>query len=180
MKKAFFITTLICFFAVNSTCCFAADFKSRTHTTEYSDLNSILPASLTTFFHENGIDPSSLMPVKKTGHGDQKLFLFEDDSQEIFIAVIKNPDNTGFVIILDKIAPPGEEATVIIYDKEKNIYSFQQLSPDCVRQISRTLQSFVSTVFNCGITANSLGCVLDIIDLVTNLYLLTIDCSPEG
>ena len=182
MKKTFFIfiITLICVFGVHSAYCTAAGFNSNNESPASSLFNSILPQSLTEYFFENGIDPSSLESVKKIINGDKRLFLFGDDSRNIFIAVLEHPDKTGFVVLLDKIAAPGEESSVIIYNAEKNFYSIQQLSPDCVRQISRTLQSFVSTVYNCGIAANQVGCVLDIIDLVTNLYLLTIDCSPEG
>ncbi len=141
-------------------------------------IDEIIPPDLTIYLLGRGVDPMSLSAtaIKK---GNKNIFLFEHDTRDLLIMLLENPDATGNLLLLTNISSPDPEASIIIFDRNNDFYSVKQLSPECVRQISITLQALVSTIYNCTVIANPLSCTVDIIDLVTNFYLLTLDCPPE-
>jgi hypothetical protein len=179
MRKTFIILILFLFYLGKPGYCSVTDPAPNNYAPDLSvNLEDVVPYTLTGLIADMGIDVSSLTPVEVNNYCGN-LFLFENNSRGVLIATLAGHQGKGTILILNGLSSEVEQGTIVTYDTEKNIYSAQELSTECIRQISATLQSLVSVVYNCGIAPNPLGCSLDIIDLITNIYLYTIDCKPQ-
>ena len=137
-----------------------------------------IPASLADFLLNAGIDAPALKPVLPGLSGDMPQ-VFTAELPDAQCTVVAHPDGTGFVLLTAAGQPAGKQGMLITYDAAGDSFTILQRSPECIRQISATIQSLISAIYHCAIVPNTLACALDIIDLITNLYLLPIECGGE-
>lgn len=156
----------------------------------------IIPILLTCFFMSSAIvqaaDPVSLsaedtLPVSLS----EALILADIDISEMKLAtlpggisfasagppealqiLLAGPDGRGLLLL-------PELSVLIRFDMVEERYSATQLSEECIQQLSATLQALVSTVYNCAAVPSVLTCILNVIDLLTDLYLIPLNCNLE-
>ena len=180
MRKTTSIATLLFIFILHSGYCFAANSDSRINILKsHMSVSDAVPVPASEYLFDNGIDISLLNPIVLKA-GEKKLFLFKPVAETLdkFIVMLCEPDSNGILMLLDSNSTLNE-GSIIAFNEAENLYYTMQLSSECVVQLSQTMQSLISTLYSCGVAANPLGCVLDIIDLITNIYLTTIECGSE-
>ena len=177
MRKAL-ILTLLCLFSLSYAgygfsaepgCSREVDFKNI-----QLDVDCLMPRSLSSYLYDRGIDLASLKAFEFVQSG-KTLILFDPGMADGFILLLKDRGGAGVMLVKQN----SVKGLRFDFDMQDDIYSTRDLSEDCIRQISATFQSIVSTIFNSVIMPSPLGCTLDIIDLATDLYFLRIDCMGE-
>jgi hypothetical protein len=143
-----------------------------------ASLAACIPGALAEYLLEMDIDITLFQPVSQQNPSGI-LSLLEAEYQGNNICLVKTPAGKG-IFLMDKISSlPGSRGLLITFDVQQGIFQADVLSPDCILQISSTLQSVFYTIFDCAIAGSIRGCVIDVMGLFTNLYLLPIVCQ-EG
>ncbi len=178
MRKVL-ILILLCLFSL--TCAgysFSAEYGCRRKIIGFKniqpDVDFLMPRSLSSHLLDMGIDLESIKAFEFVQSG-KTLILFDSKRPDGFILLLKDSSGAGVLLVKQN----SLEGLRFDFDMQDDIYFTRELSEDCIRQISATFQSLISTIFNCAVMPTPLGCALDVIDMVTNLYFMRIDCPGD-
>ena len=141
-------------------------------------IQDIVPETLSTYLIEKGIDvtlPTGIV----SKNGEEKLFLFKPSPQVEYLMLRKNLDGTGILLLLNSNSHQDEESIIITFDTARDVFTAQQVSEGCIRHISSTIQSLISVIYYCVAVPNIHACIVNIIDLITDIILIPTECAPE-
>lgn len=142
-------------------------------------LEEVVPPSLAAYLAEAGVDVTAPRTAL-AGEGALKLFGRDQGSPFEYLVLHKNPDGTGRLILIGSLLPGEEQGLSISFDTAGDLFTAQQLTVECIRQISITFQSLVSVAYNCLAVPNALSCALNVIDLITNIILIPLSCEAPA
>ena len=180
MKKICFIIVMLFFAMQFSEYAFASDIYRSVRLQDVLpevtvNTEDLIPEALDSFLLEKNIDLSALTAFEVQRDGNRLIIFKEGEEAKPSLLMFVNNDGDGMLFMIQN----PRQGSAVRFNMEGNLFSVQELSEDCIRQISVTLQSLISTIYACAIVPNPLSCTIDMIDLATNLYFLRIDCPGE-
>ncbi|MCP4715064.1 MAG: hypothetical protein GY868_08105, partial [Deltaproteobacteria bacterium] len=60
-----------------------------------------------------------------------------------------------------------------------DLYQSQQVTSECIQQISATIDALIDVIFNCASPDNPQNCISSLVDLITELILIPLECETE-
>jgi hypothetical protein len=142
-------------------------------------LEEVVPPSLAAYLADAGVDVTAPRAAI-ADDGAVKLFAYDKGSPFEYLVLHKDPDGTGRLVLIGNLLPGEEQGLSIAFDTAGDLFTAQQLTVECIRQISITFQSLVSVTYNCLAVPNALSCALNVIDLITNIILIPLSCEAPA
>jgi len=142
-------------------------------------IEDVVPPSLATYLAAAGVDVAAPRTAV-FDKGAVKMLARDQGGPFEYLVLHRAPDGAGRLLLIGNLQPGQEQGLSISFETDGDRFTAQQLSVDCIRQISSTLQSLVAVAYNCLAVPNALSCALNVIDLITNLVLIPLSCEAPA
>ena len=159
--------------------CSADDFDCQDDKTgSPASIAACIPVALAEYLLEMDID-ITVFQLVSLQNPSGKLSLLEAEYQGKNICLLKTPAGKGIFLLDQKSPLPGRRGVLVAFDVQQDTFHTYALSTQCIIQMSSTLQSVFYTIYDCAVAGSVRSCVVDVMSIFTNLYLLSIACQED-